>query len=75
MFFSIPADFKIDTIPKLVSLESKYPGNKIREVFGNLSGSKWPSGHGFLQSQKYANDLLELKQYIEQLDVYGIDFN
>lgn len=75
MFFSIPADFKIDTIPKLVSLEAKYPGNKIREVFGNLSGSKWPSGHGFLQSQQYANDLLELKQYIEQLDAYGIDFN
>jgi len=75
MFFSIPADFKIATIPQLAALELKYPGNKIREVFGNLSGSKWPSGHGFLKSQRYLDSLLELKEYINQLSVYGIDFN
>ena len=75
MFFSVPADFKTDTVPKLASLESKYPGNKIREVFGNLSRSKWPSGHGFLKSQQYAESLSELKKYIDQLTAFGIDFN
>lgn len=75
MFFSIPADFKKDTVLKLAELEKKYPGNKIREVFGNLSGSKWPSGHGFLKSQHYLDSLVELKEYIDRLSAYGIDFN
>ena len=75
MFFSIPADFQTATVPRLAALELKYPGNKIREVFGNLSGSKWPSGHGFLKSQRYADSLEKLKKYIDQLTAYGIDFN
>lgn len=47
--YTVPADFKIGSLYKMKQLEEKYPDNKIREVFGNLSGSKWPSGHGFLK--------------------------
>ncbi len=75
MFFSVPADFKKNTILELVKLEKKYPGNKVREVFGNISNSKWPSGHGFLKSQQYASSLSALKEYIEMASSYGIDFN
>lgn len=75
MFFSIPADFKTSTIEQLVALEQKYPNNKVREVFGNLSGSKWPSGHGFLKSQRYAESLEGLKEYITIAAAFGIDFN
>lgn len=75
MYFSIPADFQVSTVSKLVALEQKYPGNKVREVFGNLSGSKWPSGHGFLKSQQYADSLSALKEYVAALTASGIDFN
>ena len=75
MYFSVPADFQISTIHALAELEKKYPGNKVREVFGNLSGSKWPSGHGFLKSQRYAESLESLKAYVAEAAAYGIEFN
>ena len=75
MFFSIPADFNIDTFNKLKELEKKYPNNKVREVFGNISGSKWPSGHGFLKSQRFADSLQSLKEYVAAANSHGIDFN
>ena len=43
MQFSVPADFKSKTLDEIKELEKKYPGHKVREVFGNLSKSKWPS--------------------------------
>ena len=75
MYFSVPADFNAATIKKLKELEEKYPGNKVREVFGNISGSKWPSGHGYLKSQRYADSLSNLKEYVDEANKYGIDFN
>ncbi len=75
MYFSVPADFNIATIKKLKELEEKYPKNRVREVFGNISGSKWPSGHGFLRSQRYAESLAQLKEYVSEANKHGIDFN
>lgn len=73
--YTVPADFKIGSLYKMKQLEEKYPDNKIREVFGNLSGSKWPSGHGFLKSQKYLENLTELKEYVNKALELGFDFN
>lgn len=73
--YSIPADFQLDGPQKIKELEEKYPENKVREVFGNISGSKWSSGHGYLTKQKFASNLNELEQYIKQLDRIGCDFN
>lgn len=75
MFFSVPADFNIHTLEQLIALEKKYPSNKVREVFGNLSGSKWPSGHGFLKSQSYAESIEVLKGYVTAAADFGIEFN
>lgn len=73
--YTIPADFKLESPCKIKELEEKYPDNKVREVFGNLSGSEWSSGHGFLPKQTFAKDLPELEKYIIELDKYGYDFN
>ncbi len=73
--FTVPADFNIPSLRTLKELEYRYPDNTIREVFGNLSGSKWPSGHGYLKSQHYANSLSELKDYVSAATEYQIDFN
>lgn len=73
--FTVPADFQINTVEKMRKLEMAYPENQIREVFGNISGSKWPSGHGYLKSQKYASSLEALKEYIDALKAYGYDYN
>lgn len=75
MLFTVPADFKTETIEKMLLLEKKYPGNHIREVFGNISATEWPSGHGFLKSQKYASSKAELKAYIAALHEAGYEYN
>ena len=75
MFFSVPADFNVSTLEQLIALEKKYPSNQVREVFGNLSGSKWPSGHGFLKSQRYAESMEVLKRYVTVAANFGIEFN
>lgn len=75
MQFSVPADFKSKTLDEIKELEKKYPGHKVREVFGNLSKSKWPSGHGFLKSQKYLESLSALKNYVQYAKSNNIDFN
>ena len=73
--FTDPADFKTDTIKKMKELEIRYPDNYIREVFGNISGSAWPSGHRFLKSQHYVDTLDELKEYVTALSEEGYDYN
>lgn len=75
MGFTVPADFQKETLVKMKELEARYPENYIREVFGNISGSIWPSGHGFLKSQHYATSLDELKDYVTAAAEYGYDFN
>ena len=75
IWYSVPADFKIQTLYDMKKLEEKYPGNSVREVFGNLSGSRWPSGHGFLRSQKYLETFRELEKYVQAAGKLGYDFN
>lgn len=73
--FTVPADFKTESIMKMKELEKKYPDNYIREVFGNISGSVWPSGHGFLKRQHYVDTLEELSEYITAAAEAGYDYN
>ena len=73
--YTVPADFTIKTLYDMKRLEEKYPDNTIREVFGNLSNSKWPSGHGFLKTQKFLENLDELEIYVKKALELGYDFN
>lgn len=75
ILFTVPADFNVQTVEKMALLEKQYPDNHIREVFGNLSATNWPSGHGFLKSQKYATSKDELKEYIAVLHAFGYEYN
>ena len=73
--FTVPADFRIESLYVLKQLEERYPDNRIRELFGNLSGSRWPSGHGYLKAQRFAASLEELREYVSAAAALGYDFN
>lgn len=74
-YFSIPADFKLETVDKIAQLNNKHKNKaKIKEVYGQITV-------GNLVGSGRANDLLpqvnfsKLQAYVKKLNTYNIDYN
>ena len=73
-YFSMPADFKKETIDKYDKLNNAYNDSKIIETYGNITiGDNLGSGRAV--SQLPGADLLELKLFVEYSQQKNIDFN
>ena len=73
-YFSVPADFKKETIDAYVRLNSQYPDAKVHEAYGNITTGN------FLQSGRSVNllppmDLAGLADYAAYSNEAGIRFN
>lgn len=72
--FSVPADFKENTLKKLKYINSLSENKKIVEVYGQITtGNILASGRNPQVLPQV--DLNELKAYIKQCDKYGFEFN
>jgi collagenase-like PrtC family protease len=73
-YYSVPADFKIETIDKYHRLNREYPGNKVLETFGNITvGVSLESGRSVEVLPKVNMD--QLRDYIRHSREKGIGFN
>lgn len=74
IYYSIPADFKKETIDKICQLNDSFPDSKISETYGNLTlGNLIPSGR--VRTQLPDVDLELLREYIEYSNSKGLYFN
>lgn len=73
-YFSIPADFKKETIDEYSRLNKKYQNGKVIETYGSITiGNSMESGRAINHLPKI--DLLDLKEYIEYSKRVGIEYN
>lgn len=73
-YFSMPADFKKETIDKYVRLNKEYDDSKIIETYGNITvGNNFESGRSVNLLPEI--DLRDLGEYIHYSGEKGIDFN
>jgi collagenase-like PrtC family protease len=73
-YFSMPADFKNETIDAYDRLNRSYNNSKIIETYGNITvGNQVGSGRAVDQLPE--TDLLDLQLFIEYSRQKGIDFN
>jgi len=73
-YFSMPSDFKCETINRYDELNKTYDDSKVTETYGNITvGNVFGSGR--LVSQMPKIDLNDLRKYIEYSRERGIDFN
>jgi len=72
-YFCVPADFKNESLMKLVNLNDKYKDAKIDEVYGSLPQTEYGSGRSstYIPNVKFS----QLKNYIKECNKYGIIFN
>ncbi|MCP4146604.1 MAG: hypothetical protein GY757_02540 [bacterium] len=73
-YFSVPADFKKETIDRYDKLNRQYPGSKIIETYGNITVGN------YFESGRPANvlpraDLADLEEYIRYSKSKHIDYN
>jgi hypothetical protein len=73
-YFSVPADFKKETIDKYKKLNDSYEGSSIFETFGNIKFEN-PFGSGRLKDTLPDVNMDRLKEYIEYSKDNGIGFN
>lgn len=74
MNFTIPSDYNVKTIEKLLEISKKYKNRNIYEVYGNLNGiSPISSGRGYLESSNIGIDTL--KEYVSFLNEKNIYMN
>lgn len=74
IYYSIPSDFKKETIDKLRDLNNYFHDSKILETYGSLTfGNIIPSGR--VRDQLPDVDLELLKEYIKYSKSNGINFN
>ncbi len=72
--FSVPADFKMETIDQYEILNNAYADSKIVETYGNITtGCYFGSGRSFNQLPNV--NLHDLQIYIEYSERKGIGFN
>lgn len=73
-YYSVPADFKTETLERYCELGDKYPDSKIKETYGQITiGNLLGSGRaGDLIPEV---DLNKLSVYVENSKKRGIDFN
>jgi collagenase-like PrtC family protease len=73
-YFTVPADFKKETIDRYDQLNREYSDSKVIETYGNLTlGKNFGSGRVYEYAPK--TDLLDLREYIEYANERGIEFN
>lgn len=73
-YFSVPADFKNETIDKYSNLHDKYADSKIIETYGNVTiDNKFGSGRVISQQPKVS--LKTLEKYVDYSTKKGIGFN
>jgi collagenase-like PrtC family protease len=73
-YFSVPSDFKKETIDRYHQLNLAYPDSKVIETYGNLTiGNKF--GCGRSHSQLPEVDFEALKDYVKYSREKNIDFN
>ncbi len=72
--YSVPADFKTDTIDRYAQLHAEFPGSRICETYGNLTLGN-PYGAGRVFARELNVDDEKLKEYIEYSDKNSIGFN
>ena len=73
-YFSVPADFKKETIEGYYALNQKYADSKVLETYGQISvENTFESGR--TNASLPQADYLDLKTYIEHSKKQGIDFS
>lgn len=73
-YFSIAADFKIETIDQYDTLNNAYKDSRVAETYGNITvGNLMASGRA--SSQLPDISLLDLKEYIRYSRQKNINFN
>lgn len=73
-YYSMPSDFKKETIDQYVELNRSYEHSAVAETYGNITvGNFFASGRLIRQTPKI--DWYDLKGYIEYSRNRGIDFN
>lgn len=73
-YFSIPTDFKMDTLYKIDEMNQKYKDSKVAEVYGQITDTK------IISSGRPINDIPVVKfdslaNYIKECEKRNINFN
>ena len=73
-YFSIPTDFKMDTLYKIDEMNQKYKDSKVAEVYGQITDTK------IISSGRPINDIPvdkfdSLANYIKECEKRNINFN
>jgi|GEM_PF-369101 len=73
-YFSMPADFKQETIDHYADINKRYKDSRVMETYGNITqGTNFGSGRVVNQIPQI--DLLDLQQYIDYSKKFDINFN
>lgn len=73
-YYSVPSDFKLETIDKYVELNEKYTDSKVQETYGNITlGNIYGSGRSADTLPEL--DKNRLKQYVKYSADHGIGFD
>ena len=73
-YFSVPADFRNETIDRYEELNNAYPDSKVVEVYGSITrGEFFESGRAVSQLPRV--DLEGLKNYVHYAKQKNIDFD
>lgn len=73
-YFSMPADFKLETIDRYAELNRKYEDARIIETYGQITNNNFMES-GRSSDQLPPVDLENLKLYIRHSQAHNIDFN
>jgi len=73
-YYSVPADFKKDTVDGYDSLHQKYPGARVLETYGNITVDN-PLESGRPVDILPEVDLRRLEHYVDYSRQKGMDFN
>jgi len=73
-FFSVPADFKEQTIEDLNMLNENYEGNRVHEVYGQLTEGNMLNSGRMVDVLPSVN-LKQLEDYVRLLKKKSINFN
>jgi collagenase-like PrtC family protease len=73
-YYSVPADFKKETIDKYCLLDNQYPNSRVIETYGNITIG-FNLGSGRLVNTLPEIDLTSLKQYVKYSKSKNINFN
>ena len=73
-YYSVPADFKKETIDSYERLNNTYERSKVIETYGNITVDNL-FGSGRLVRQMLKTDIFDLCEYINYSAQKGIDYN